>query len=376
MINETVESPIKPQVIDLEAEDVIVEGDSAPAAPPPPATPRKSVPPSAWLAIAVLGAAVVGAWIYKDLLSSYLPSNELLTAQARIDALEAQSKTLGEQLAAISGVSDQLKTEIQNVSEKTSAAQNTGAALEARIASAEAATKSMKAELEKLKTAAVPEATVAVPNATTGAAVDSGALAALAQRLDAVEKDVASLKTASTPADQTAATAALSQSLSDLKAKIASGAPYRDELERISRMVPAAAGLETLTSNANEGLPTAAGLAAELTALIPLLPKPEIELPSSDNSYLDSFWNAMKNVITIRRIGDTDWPDLAAKCAALAESGDLAQAIEKIDKAEGSKPSALSTWRDRTAARIALEAALEETSQAVLRQITSMGATP
>ena len=190
-------------------------------------------------------------------------------------------------------------------------------------------------------------------------------MAALAQRLDAVEKDVASLKTVSTPSDQSAATATLSQSLSDLKAKIAAGAPYHDELDRISRMVPAAAGLDTLSSHANEGLPTAAGLAAELTSLIPLLPKQEIELPSSENSYLDSFWNAMKSVITIRRIGETDWPDLAAKCAALAESGDLAQAIEKIDKAEGAKPSALTGWRDRAAARIALEAALEETSQAV-----------
>ena len=158
MTNDNPESPLKPQVIDLEAEDVIVEGENASSAPPPPVTPRKSVPSSAWLAIAVLGAAVVGAWIYKDLLSPYLPSNELIAAQARIGALEAQSKTLGEQLAAISGASDQLKNEIQSVSEKTSAAQNTGAALETRIASTEAATKSVKAELEKLKTVAVPNA--------------------------------------------------------------------------------------------------------------------------------------------------------------------------------------------------------------------------
>ena len=100
MTNDNPESPLKPQVIDLEPEDVIVEGESAPSAPPPPATPRKSIPSSALLAIAVLGAAVVGAWIYKDILSSYLPSNDLIAAQARIDALEAQSKTLGEQLAA------------------------------------------------------------------------------------------------------------------------------------------------------------------------------------------------------------------------------------------------------------------------------------
>jgi hypothetical protein len=237
------------------------------------------------------------------------------------------------------------------------------------MASTEAAAKSLKAELEKLKSA--PAAGV-----TTGTTVDSSALATLAQRLDALEKDVASLKTISTPGDQTAATATLSQSMSDLKAKIASGASYADELERISRMVPAAAGLDTLSANANEGLPTAAGLAAELAGLIPLLPKRETEVPSSENSYLDSFWDAMKGVITVRRIGETDWPDLAAKCAALAESGDLAQAIERIDKAEGAKPASLSGWRERAAKRIALETALEETSAAVLRQITSMGATP
>ena len=371
MTNENPESPLKPQVIDLDAEDVIVDDVDKPATPPPPpALARKSIPPAAWLAVALLGGAVIGGWIYKDVLSSYLPSNETIAVQSRIDALEAQTKTLGEQLVAVSGTSDQLKIEIQNATEKSSTAQqNASAAIETRMASIEAAAKSVKAELEKLKSA--PAA-----GGTTGTTVDSSALATLAQRLDALEKDVASLKTVSTPSDQTAAAATLSQSMSDLKAKIASGASYAGELERISRMVPAAAGLETLSANANEGLPTAAGLAAELTSLIPLLPKQETELPSSENSYFDSFWDAMKGVITVRRIGETDWPDLAAKCAALAESGDLAQAIERIDKAEGAKPASLSGWRERAAKRIALEAALEETSQAVLRQITSMGATP
>ena len=369
MTNENPESPLKPQVIDLDAEDVIVDEANEPAAAPPPTPAKKSIPAVAWLAIALVGGVVAGGWFYKDVLSFYMPSNELVTAQSRIDALEAQTKTLGEQLVAVSGASDQMKTEIQSATEKSSAAQSASAALETRMASIETAAKSVKAELEKLKSA--PAA-----GGTTGTTVNNSALTILAQRIDALEKDVASLKTVSTPGDQIAASATLSQSMSDLKAKIASGASYAGELERISRMVPAAAGLDTLSANANEGLPTAAGLAAELTGLIPLLPKQETELPSSEDSYLDSFWDAMKGVITVRRIGETDWPDLAAKCAALAESGDLAQAIERIDKAEGAKPASLSGWRDRAAKRIALEAALDETSQAVLRQITSMGATP
>ena len=370
MTHDNLESPLKPQVIDLEAEDVTMEETGAPEIPPPPSVPpKKSTYPAIWLAIALLVGAVAGGWLYKDVLSSYLPSNELLTTQGRIDALEAQGKTLGEQLASVAATSDHLKTDIQGAAEISSAAQTATVVLETRLADLEAATQAAKAELEKLKSAPAT-------GGTSSATVDTGAVAALAQRLDALEKDVASLKTVNTPTDQSAATATLSQSLSDLKAKIAAGAPYSAELERISRMVPAAAGLETLSANAKEGLPTAAGLAAELTGLIPLLPKPVVETPVSGNSYWDSFWDAMKSVITIRRIGDTDWPDLAAKCAALAESGDLAQAVEKIDKAEGSKPVALSNWRDRAAARIALETALEEISQAVLRQITSMGANP
>ena len=155
MTNENPESPLKPQVIDLEAEDVIVEEADKPSVPPTPSAPPNksapSIPSMTWLAIALLGGVVIGGWAYKDILSSYLPSNELIAARTRIDALEAQTKTLGEQLAAIAGASDQLKTEIQNATEQSSAAQSASAALETRIASIEAAAKSVNAELEKLK---------------------------------------------------------------------------------------------------------------------------------------------------------------------------------------------------------------------------------
>ena len=56
MTHENPESPLKPQVIDLDAEDVIVDEADRPATPPPPPTPAKnSVLPLAWLAIVLLG---------------------------------------------------------------------------------------------------------------------------------------------------------------------------------------------------------------------------------------------------------------------------------------------------------------------------------
>ncbi len=377
MTNDAPDPAIKPQIIDLDAEDVIVDDIDAPAAPVPPVPPSKSKLTGKWLALALLASAVAGGWIYKDILSSYLPSNEMVAAQSRIAALEAQTKTQNEQFVGISAAFDQLKgqvgsveTQIKTVADNSTNTENLGTALAARLASAEAATKTAETKIENLKSL------ISAGGTASSGGGNSSALVALAQRLDSVEKDVASLKTTTTPGDQSAATATLSQSLSDLKAKIASGASYRSELDRISHMVPAAAGLDVLSSHANEGLPTAAGLAAELTGLIPLLPKPAIETPSTEGSYMDGFWNMMKSLIVIRRIGESDWPSLAAQCAVLAESGDLSQAIEKIDHAEGSKPQALQQWRDRAAARIELEAALEETSKAVLRQITSLGAAP
>ena len=156
MTHETPESPLKPQVIDLQAEDIIVEEENAPAPPPPPAPPVKSRFPLIWFAIALLGGAVAGGWLYKDVLSSYLPSNESAAAQSRIDALEAQGKTLNDQLVAVAGTADQIKSGIQNADEQSSAAQAAVTALETRLAALEAATKSTRADLEKLKSSHPP----------------------------------------------------------------------------------------------------------------------------------------------------------------------------------------------------------------------------
>lgn len=209
--------------------------------------------------------------------------------------------------------------------------------------------------------------------AAGGGAVDSSALVALGQRVDALEKDLASLKAGAGKNEGAAGTAALSQALSDLKAKVAAGVAYNAEYERIARMVPAAPGLDVLALNADAGLPDAAGLAAELRAAIPALPQPAAPAATATDGYFDWAWDMLSGVVTIRDIGEANWPQVAEKAAALAESGDLAQAIDVIDQTEGTKPAALATWRDRAAGRLALLKALDETNEAVLRQIAAQG---
>ena len=367
------ESPIKPQVIDLEAEDITVEENpSPPPLPPHPVSKRNPRTTIALIAVAALAGAIGGGWVYKDFLATYLPSNEMLATQGRIEVLEAQSKSMTEQLTAVASAEDQLKSLIKSLdaqmkaaAENSKSATEERAAAEARVAAIEAASNSIKTEIAELKT--LIEA--GVPASATNDSAPQ--LQALVKRLEALEK-----QPATTPQDNSVAASRLTQSLSDLKAKIAAGTAYRPEVDKIAAQVPAAAGLDTLLSRADAGLPNAQGLAAELNAIIPQLPKPAVAATPAEESYVDSLWNALGDIITIRQIGETDWPALASQTAALAEAGDLSEAIKKIDGAEGAKPVALNQWRERAAARLILEAALEETSTAVLRQIATMSAAP
>jgi hypothetical protein len=183
---------------------------------------------------------------------------------------------------------------------------------------------------------------------------------------------MAGLKSGGVANAQAGVTAGLSQALSDLKAKIAAGTPYQAEYDRIARMVPAAAGLDTVAAHAAEGLPDAKGLAAELEALKPSLPQPEAP-PAEDNSYFGTVMKSLSGIVTVRPIGETDWPQVAEKAAAFAQAGDLTQAIGVIDTAEGDKPIALTQWRDRAVARLKLEEALSQVSEAVIRQLAALG---
>jgi hypothetical protein len=389
-------APNRPQVIDLDAEEIRTE-DGAPASPtdhdsketphaewtpPPMAAPKRASGGAAkWIIAGLVLGALGGGWLYRDVLSSYLPSSEMKVLSEKVGALAVNNSNLEAQLAA-------LQQTVESAASSAAAAQQASTATAAqigksnqglaaldtklqstdqRLGAAEEAIKAASTDLASFRSALSSAGSTA-----GGAPVDNTALAALAQRIDALEKEVASLKSSAGPQGQANVTAALSQALSDLKAKVAAGTPYATENERIARMVPAAAGLDVVSSFAADGVPTAQQLADQLRGLIPSLPEPA-QPAAEDNSYFGTLMKSLSGIITIREIGDTDWRQLAEKAAAFAEAGDLTQAIASIDSAEGDKPVALTQWRDKAAARLQLDAALEQVSEAVLRQITALG---
>ena len=393
----------EPQVIELEAEEIKAEAEDTPGdaarsgpgatgieaagfgpagdtvTPPPPpyvAVKRKSGM-ARWIIAALFASVIGGAWIYRDLLSGYLPTAEMTAIKTQLDGLEAKTKTMGDQLLAVSKAAADAKTTaasadgaIKSAITEVSGANSRVDGIETRIAAAEATLKAARTDLDSLNRTV---AALGTPITATGTStVDPAALAGLNQRIEAVEKDLASLKASSATSDAATLTTALSQALADLKAKVAAGASFQPEYNSIARMVPAATGLDVLAAHADLGLPAPAGLAKELRDTIPALPQPEAPQPSG-GGYTDWLLESLSGMITIRTIGETNWPELAEKAAALTETGDLTQAIAAIDAAEGAMPQPLSQWRDRASARLSLEAAVGQVSEAVLRQIAAQG---
>lgn len=372
MSNDSENNSADPTIIDLDPDQVIEEGVASPAVEKPAKKKKPSSRFLLWSVAALALSAVGGGWFYRDVLSTYFPSDQLKLAEERGGRLEADNKALHDDVARLSKLTDTLNNSFNALENKTqtiaAAADSTTTAMQnndARLSALDTGlndTKKVLADLRgKIGTTAV----------SPSGSVDGSALAALSQRIDAIEKDVASLK--SSQGTGAADTAVLSQSLADLKAKIASGVGYGAELERIRLLAPAAPGLDVLALNAAQGLPDAKDLGAELTALAETFPKPATVVEGNDGSMLSNAWKALSRVVRVRNIGEADWPVAAVAAATLAEQGELRQAIDQLNAVEGTKPAGLAQWIERAEARLKLDAAVGAVSEAVIRVIAAKG---
>jgi hypothetical protein len=336
-------------IIDIEPEAIV----EAPA--PVPA--KKKRGKLSLLIAGLLTSAVAGGWFYRDVLSSYLPSDQVTSMAARIDALEATARTLNDKVDAAIGFNDEMKSNL--------AAAQVSAADVSQLKSDSAASKS---KLENLQAALAATAKQIDEFKTKLASGPITATPADMSRIESLEKDLASLKQSGGSATDTVL---LSQSLSDLKAKIAAGVSYKSEFDRIKNLVPAAEGLDVLQAQAASGIANTETLATELQRLT--FPTAEATPTAANQSWWDYAGSLVSSVVTIKSSGTSDWAPLANQVADLAKQGDLPSAIASLEKAEGALPLNLQSWHDKATARVAVEQALEKTSAAVLRQIAAKG---
>jgi hypothetical protein len=355
-------------IIDLDADQVVEDVASAEAKQAPPA-PLSSPRKNRWIygAAALAAAAFGGGWIYKDVLSTYFPSDQIRGLSEKVLELESKNSALREEVVNINKLAIQLKSDVDALEGKELALESVVDGVRKADSDAAAKLNALEKGLGETRQAVADIAARPLVG-TNGASLDP----ALQQRVLNLEKDVASLKVK--PAAPIDNTAGLSQNLADLKAKIAAGTGYSAEYDRLQRMVPAAAGLDVLAPYAALGLPDAKGLANELKTMIADMPKPVIpDAVSENNGWWAGVYDTLSGLITIKVEGDVDWPTTASAAVAFAEAGDVPQAIEHLNAVEGAKPVGVQQWLERAQARLSVEKAVQSVEEAVLRVIAAKG---
>jgi len=345
-------------VSEVDVSEVNVSEAAAPVVAPAKNTTRRN---GVLGAAALVIAAGAGGLLYKDVLSPYYPSDQVLALSEKIATLETSNTEMRDHMTSVERLAAQLKSDVDalessdgNMASQLTVGETAQRAAADRLTAVENNIRVAQTALDDL--AKRPIGTSA-NSGTAGA--DAALVTALQQRIDVLEKDVASLK--ANPVGGVSDVAQLSQSLADLKAKVTAGTGY-------------AAGLDVLAAHAALGIADAKGLAVELKALIPDLPKPIIPGPVAES---DGWWaglyRGLSDLITIRVEGDVDWPTAASAAVALADAGDLAQALEQLDAVEAAKPVGVQQWTDKATMRLNAEAALKTVDEAVLRVIAAKG---
>jgi hypothetical protein len=313
-------------------------------------------------------SAVAGAWLYKDVLATYFPSDQMHALQTRIDAIEQGDKQLAQKLNAVVGLTDEIKSQL-------GAAQ--AAAEDARKQAGEASvgasgSQTKIAELEKSIGLALSSVDELKRKIATGVPV-AGTVntSGLTSRLDMLEKSINDLNIAKS--DAQTQNSKLSQTYADLKAKIAAGTEYGAELKSISAIIPAAEGLDILINDAPKGIPTLAALSDTLKTFAGQATKPADTPVVQDESLWGKTTSMFSGLITIRNTGEVDWAPVALQGAALVGDGKLVDAVKLLEQNLNVLPQALQEWRIAASKRIAADQAVEQLGRAVTRQIAARG---
>jgi hypothetical protein len=357
----------QPEIIDIEADDIIEQkvGETATVAPLKRATKRSLIGASA---LAIVLAGVGGGWVYRDILANYFPNDQVQTMATRVETLETNAKAMSNKLDAVVGVTDEIKSQLGAAQAAAEEAKKTAGGLKSDFTTTKLSIIVAQSAIAKANTA-LDELRSKIDNGVSSTVEPN--TSGLKARVDSLEKDVANLKQSA--GATTTDNALLSQSLADLKAKIAAGTSFKDEFGRIQGLVPAAEGLDVLGANAELGIPNAQILALELKTIAAALPEIEPSKTNEDVSWWGSTTTMLSQLVTIKSAGTPDWRGLAAQTISFAEQRDLAKSVSTLERIEGALPVELQKWHDRAAARVAIEAALEKTSSAVLRQIAAKG---
>jgi hypothetical protein len=174
------------------------------------------------------------------------------------------------------------------------------------------------------------------------------------------------------------AAAAGALAAADLSEAAAKPAPFAAELAAVQRVLPGSPDATALTALAQEGAPTRAALANELTDLSAEV-STAARAPGKNASFMDRALYAVARVVSLRRVDlkATGADAALAKAEHQANDGDLEGAVGVLDSLSDSAKASLGPWREKAERRIEIDhhiAGLR--AQAVASLAAAQGAAP
>ncbi|HTE76077.1 MAG TPA: mitofilin family membrane protein [Xanthobacteraceae bacterium] len=260
----------------------------------------------------------------------------------RIGGVEAQAKSLGNDVAALQRRLDEIAASGQSAAKQADTALN---AAEAAKSASEAANK-----ME----------------------VQRGDLDAVASRIMALESAVKGLAAATAPVDRAARFTIAAEAL---RAAVERGTPYQAELAALGALGVDQKATAPLEPFAASGVPSTAALAHELDALTPALQQAS-EPGSGDATFLGRLKANAEKLVRLTPAGAPAGNDPAAVLARIrfdAAHGDIAAALAAIDALPDSAKSLAAAWRKKAAA---CEAALAASRQIASDALTALAKPP
>ncbi len=340
-------------------------------APTPPTEDARAAPGwPAVIGVAVLAAFFAGVvWYFsndrtKDLqaeingLRTQLSALNLDPGKAERAALAARAEEAAKVASALSGVAERAaeKATVERLADQV---QGLTARTDTAIQALSAKT---SADMQSLQTAQ-QQTEAKVSAQTTSLDALGGKVAALESRIAKVEGWAGSTPPAQL-AEQLIA-------LSELRRVVDNGIPFKNALTRARSVVPAAASAGGgWLDRADKGIPSYAGLAAELTRIEKQLPLPKSD--ASGNAAVNSALGVLLSGIRVEGQGalvdDPNRNAVAAARKALA-AGDAKAADDAIAAVAGDN-KALDEWRASLAARMQADAAISEWEANVLASVS------
>jgi hypothetical protein len=310
----------------------------AASAPNPPPNPPLSPPPSA----AASPAAAQNSPISPDLTARLDKIERAIEAQRsdpslgnRVAEVAAQTKSLGDNLAALTRRVDEAAATSQ------SAAKAADSALNAAGAAKSATEVSSKYQVQREDVDALAKRIMALESAVKGLAAATAPLAA---------------------AGVNDRTARLSVAAEALRAAVERGTPYQAELRAVHALGVDEIATAALEPFAASGVPSAAALARELAALVPAL-QGASEPRAGQTTFLDRLKSNAQNLVRITPLSapaGNDPQTAVDRIRRDAAHADIAAALADLNTLPDAAKPLAADWSKKAAAR---EAALAASRQ-------------